>query len=439
MKILIFDLLVFLVCRCCEASASSLFLVVLYYSIIYFCTGVCNSDANGSFKCLCDSNHFGQYCEKRISDIDCDPNPCHNRGKCIKHRGGEMKCECSKEFSGKFCTEKKNPCSDHPCNNGATCIDRGEGAYECRCPNGFYGKTCNKKMPKLVEEETEILSITTSTSITDITTVVFMQEEINDDPTEQNSLLDHKISPKSLEVAAKENIDVNLAVNIPQNSSNATSLNIIAFVLVSLALAAVIFLVYHFFKKFRNGYEILPTFCVRKDPTSHLHPHTGNIHQNNIGGAASNHSPSYRRGSQSDDLEIEYKQKELNKLLLKGGHQKNENNRNFKCNNLNRNVETSAQNMYYNNRNSVIPDKWVLTKARSPPAQHIFDKHFSDEQINKVPKTKSTEVTKPDKNVKLEHELHSMENHQRRNNFISRSLDSVSQISSNKDYKTTKM
>ena len=360
-----------------------------------------------------------------------------------------MKCECTEEFTGKFCTEKKNPCADHPCHNGATCIEKAAGLYTCKCTFGFYGKTCDRKIK--VERTQEMYELTS----TEMPTTQLSEDVMTTgEPNEKVFMADLQADSQKV---SKENIDFNVEVNIPKNDSSAITLNIIVFLLVFIALIGVLALGYHLIKKFRSGDENFICCCPnRKENVSFSYPSTrSNVHKNNM---ASVHSPLYPTEAvdkQNDDPEIGYRQKELNNfpykedLVKSGGHiqQYNYQQRNFKCNNLDKPTIESSQKVFNSNRNSAIPEKWIALTGTLPVSSNCDKQAFSDEQITKVSKTNNGAEDQQTVDT-LRHLNHAeKKQHQEQNsNFegtqrgrtsISRSLDSISPTNS-QSYKTSR-
>ena len=73
---------------------------------------------NNRYKCICPFDYEGQQCETKLSktrdfriwntldsrrNIDCQPNPCLNRGRCYERRGGRYSCSCKDGYAGDRC------------------------------------------------------------------------------------------------------------------------------------------------------------------------------------------------------------------------------------------------------------------------------------------------------------------------------------------------
>ncbi|KAG5680801.1 hypothetical protein PVAND_010286 [Polypedilum vanderplanki] len=146
--------------------------------------GMCEEDEKGNFKCICDHEHTGKFCEIHVESHplcdknpclnngtcrvlpgsnkyeclcldgftgmrcetnfnDCDPQPCQNGGRCIDKING-FSCDCSQTgYTGDLCQRNIDECNRNPCQNGGICFDN-YGSYTCECPSGFGGDNCDQ-------------------------------------------------------------------------------------------------------------------------------------------------------------------------------------------------------------------------------------------------------------------------------------------------------
>lgn len=72
----------------------------------------------------------------------CSSVPCRNGGTCESPDAESFRCNCEPQFTGEFCENAVNPCLSGPCANGSVCDPTGQGEYACRCPPGRSGASC---------------------------------------------------------------------------------------------------------------------------------------------------------------------------------------------------------------------------------------------------------------------------------------------------------
>lgn len=90
-----------------------------------------------SFKCQCDEQFNGKYCEESKLCSQCNPEAtllCE-----------EGKCVCKETFDGDRCEIELDPCATQPCSYGDCISNRVDGDFECLCHYGYKGKNCDKK------------------------------------------------------------------------------------------------------------------------------------------------------------------------------------------------------------------------------------------------------------------------------------------------------
>ncbi|XP_022091610.1 protocadherin Fat 4-like isoform X2 [Acanthaster planci] len=90
------------------------------------------------FRCICQGEFFGEFCEEQINQ--CDPDPCLNGGVCTDLIG-DYRCSCPLGYTGKQCGTNIDDCADGPCLNNGVCEDLVNG-YSCHCTEGYSGKNC---------------------------------------------------------------------------------------------------------------------------------------------------------------------------------------------------------------------------------------------------------------------------------------------------------
>lgn len=92
----------------------------------------------------------------------CSSNPCKNNGKCLDLDNFQFKCMCESEFSGDFCERRNDPCFSNPCSFKGVCINLPiqSISYYCKCNFGkTYGLDCSRNAfinPCLTPRENEI-------------------------------------------------------------------------------------------------------------------------------------------------------------------------------------------------------------------------------------------------------------------------------------------
>ncbi|KAJ8915775.1 hypothetical protein NQ315_004587, partial [Exocentrus adspersus] len=135
---------------------------------------------NGSLRVQVDQNYKSKLMQYKDTGVEsCDPNPCHNGGKCItkKYRkycqclgyytglfcaltkcelepcafgtceltDTSYKCHCRQGYVGSACDQKRKPCEDNPCESRGTCVERGD-SFQCHCHAWWEGPRCEKRM-----------------------------------------------------------------------------------------------------------------------------------------------------------------------------------------------------------------------------------------------------------------------------------------------------
>lgn len=101
-------------------------------------TGMCESLADGEYRCVCPPTITGQHCD--IPLLPCDSNPCLNNSTCLTLSLTNYTCVCPPTFAGPKCAEQRRICSKNPCLENGTCIiDHNTGEEVCRCQPGRYG------------------------------------------------------------------------------------------------------------------------------------------------------------------------------------------------------------------------------------------------------------------------------------------------------------
>ncbi|XP_044765339.1 LOW QUALITY PROTEIN: cubilin-like [Coccinella septempunctata] len=73
----------------------------------------------------------------------CSSNPC-KFGTCTpdSNRIEGFRCKCQKNYYGKYCNHSLGLCSSNPCKNGGLCVDQNSTSYTCICPHSYIGKNC---------------------------------------------------------------------------------------------------------------------------------------------------------------------------------------------------------------------------------------------------------------------------------------------------------
>ncbi len=97
---------------------------------------------NGTPYCVCNSEHFGEKCERFIKDY-CQDKVCSNGGSCTFNETiKEAECSCMRGYSGKSC-EIRNLCKTQnktPCYNNGTCLVGPNNEELCTKFAHFYFK-----------------------------------------------------------------------------------------------------------------------------------------------------------------------------------------------------------------------------------------------------------------------------------------------------------
>jgi hypothetical protein len=71
----------------------------------------------------------------------CQIRPCQNGGMCKSDGNSLFYCLCKMGYSGQNC-EIKTICFNRPCKNEGICYSNNTSSYECNCINDFYGLNC---------------------------------------------------------------------------------------------------------------------------------------------------------------------------------------------------------------------------------------------------------------------------------------------------------
>ncbi|VDO91271.1 unnamed protein product, partial [Haemonchus placei] len=68
--------------------------------ISHFCANnsTCKNGPNKTYKCECQENTVGTYCE-----FICEPNQCSGNGTCIMRIDGKVGCKCNPGMTGPRC------------------------------------------------------------------------------------------------------------------------------------------------------------------------------------------------------------------------------------------------------------------------------------------------------------------------------------------------
>ncbi|XP_036327522.1 protein crumbs isoform X3 [Rhagoletis pomonella] len=106
--------------------------------------GECH-DLIGGYLCNCTNTGFeGINCDIDIDECALDIEYCGGLGRCINLLGS-FKCICQDNFCGAYCN-LTDPCKNgnSPCMNGGTCEEEcgDEVDYTCNCTTGYEGKDC---------------------------------------------------------------------------------------------------------------------------------------------------------------------------------------------------------------------------------------------------------------------------------------------------------
>lgn len=70
----------------------------------------------------------------------CSSIPCLNGGQCLEVDNDLYRCECENQYSGDFCENHIDPCFPNPCNGGFCEVKAGK--TKCRCPSEKKGERC---------------------------------------------------------------------------------------------------------------------------------------------------------------------------------------------------------------------------------------------------------------------------------------------------------
>ncbi|CDW52634.1 EGF CA and EGF and hEGF domain containing protein [Trichuris trichiura] len=114
--------------------------------------GICKSDQQGGYYCLCPVGYTGVNCE--VAYKPCESQLCSINGVCDKLNETDdisvnnHRCICNAGWTGPRCTEKVDMCKGNDiCGINGQCIENAGKLY-CQCKAGYSGDHCEEKIKR---------------------------------------------------------------------------------------------------------------------------------------------------------------------------------------------------------------------------------------------------------------------------------------------------
>ena len=79
----------------------------------------------------------------------CFSKPCSHNASCEPLNSKDFRCICNSNYFGQLCEHKINACLKNECESGSTCIPLTSDEYICSCPLGKLGYKCENDNGKL--------------------------------------------------------------------------------------------------------------------------------------------------------------------------------------------------------------------------------------------------------------------------------------------------